>query len=233
MSAALAPPPAPAPQPAPAARPRLLMTRAEFEAADACPGTRVEWLGATDETRGGAVLGEVWPRFGFDPDGSYAMANPRHREIVANVTLAIGPQIDRDAWELATQDAEVGCATGRVRFPDVVLVRRPAEHAPNPGGTERVITNAAVCVEVLLDSTERTDLGDKPADYLSVPTVTDYLIVAQRERCVWHRRRSTRPGPPSWDVTRLDAADAAVTLEEPALTLPLAAVYARVDFADA
>ena len=230
MSAALAPPPASSPPPAPAARPRLLMTRAEFEAADACPGTRVEWLGATDETRDGEPLGLVWPRFGFDPDGSYAMANARHREIVANLMLAVGGRIDRDVWELATQDAEVGCPTGRIRFPDVVLIRRPAEHAPNPGRTERVITNAAVCVETLSDSTERVDHGDKPADYLSIPTVTDYLVIAQRERCVWHRRRSAADGPPAWDVTRLDAPDAAVSLADPALTIPLAEIYARVTF---
>ena len=44
--------------------PRLLMTRAEFEAADK-PGTRVEWLGNSGETRDGEILGRVWPVNGF------------------------------------------------------------------------------------------------------------------------------------------------------------------------
>ena len=53
MSAALAPPTAAdaGTEPARPAEPRLLMTRAEFEAADACPGTRVEWFGVTGETK--------------------------------------------------------------------------------------------------------------------------------------------------------------------------------------
>ena len=235
MSATLAPPPSPAaapgPPPAPTradASPRLLMTRAEFEAASDCPGTRVEWLGLTDETRGGQPLGLVWPRFGFDDDGSYAMANSRHGRIVMNLILLLGEQLDRDVWRMLTQDGEVGCPTGRHRFPDVVLAREPARYAPHPDGDEVVLLNPSVCFEVLSDSTESVDQRDKPADYLSVPDVTDYVVIDQRARRVWHRRRAAGAVPARWDVTRLEAADAVVRLAAPAATLPLTALYARV-----
>ena len=233
MSTAAPAPPPPAagcPPPAPAAAPpRLLMTRAEFEEADECPGTRVEWLGVSDETRRGEPLGLVWPRFGFNPDGTYAMANRTHGRIVSNLMLALGPQVDRDDWDLLTQDAEVGCLTGRHRFPDLVLTKLPAEYADHPRGRELVLLNPVVCVEVLSETTTAVDLRDKPADYLSVPTVTDYLVVAQDTPDVLHHRRA--PGePPAWKVDRLRGFGAAVTLADPAVSLPLAGIYARVTF---
>ena len=232
MSIAPAPPP-PAVVPdlraAPAAPPRLLMTRAEFETADDCPGTRVEWLGTTDETRHGEPLGLVWPRFGFNPDGSYAMANRTHGKIVSNLMLWIGPRIDRDEWDVLTQDAEVGCPTGRHRFPDLVLTRLPAQYADHPRDRELVLLNPSVCVEVLSEGTAVVDLRDKPADYLSVPSVTDYLVVAQTEPAVLHYRR-VNAEPDRWAVTRLTDLAASIELAAPAASLPLAEIYARVPF---
>ena len=233
MSSAVLIPPSTAaapelPAPAPATKPRLLMTRAEFEAADGSPGTRVEWLGVSDETRHGEPLGLVWPRFGFDSNGNYLMANENHGEIVSNLFTALTTRFDRDVWQLLTQDGEVGCPTGRHRFPDILLTRRPARYADHPRGERRVLLNPTVCIEVLSNSTEEVDLEEKPADYLSVPTVTDYVTVEQRRRRVLHRRRVVGAVPARWDVDRLDAGDAMLVLADPAVSLPLADIYARV-----
>ena len=62
------------------------------------------------------------------------MATERHGEIVANVFGAFWTRADRDAWQVLSQDGEVGCPTGRHRFPDVLLTRRPPEYA---GGEPR------------------------------------------------------------------------------------------------
>ncbi len=108
--------PAPPPIQQDAPPPRLLMTRAEFEAADR-PGTRVEWLGFSGETRGGEPLGIVRPVHGFNPDGSYAMASPRHSKISMNLSLLLGRLIDEDQWLLGAQDVEVGLPTGAQPVP--------------------------------------------------------------------------------------------------------------------
>ncbi|QDT15669.1 Uma2 family endonuclease [Alienimonas californiensis] len=235
MSAALAPSPAAESaetEPARPAEPRLLMTRAEFEAADACPGTRVEWLGVTGETRDGEPLGHVRPRFGFNPDGSYAMANRQHSTLVTNLIALLLGAVDRDVWEVFTQDAEVGCLTGRHRFPDVVLTRLPARYADHPRDREFVLLNPSVCIEVLSEGTEAVDLRDKPGDYLSIPSVTDYLVVAQDEPNVLHHRRAAggamNDEPAAWAVERIADLAATVTLTAPAATLPLAEIYKRV-----
>ena len=155
------------------------------------------------------------------------MADSSHRKVVMNLTAIILPQIDRDLWELAGMDAEIGCPTGRHRFADLSLTRLPAVHAPHPRDREVVLLNPRVVFEVLSPSTRAVDLGDKPADYLSVPTTTDYLVVDPRRVWVQHRRRAG-DAPGRWAVTTLEDRSAAVTLEDPAATLPLGEVYARV-----
>ena len=227
MSTALLPT---APPPRESARPpRLLMTRAEFEAADE-PGSRVEWLGASGETRGGEPLGVVWPVHGFNPDGSYAMASPRHSKISMNLTLMLGRLIDEDVWLLGSQDVEVGLPTGRSRFPDVVLTREPGRYALGATGEDRILLNPSVAFEVLSPSTTRVDEDDKPADYLSVSTLTDYVLIDQARPHVVHRRRVAGAVPARWDVATLNDPAAAVELAAPALALPLAELYARVSF---
>ena len=234
MSVALATPPpvrtpASAPAvPAPAVPPRLLMTRAEFEAAAEDTATRCEWLGYTDETRDGEPLGLVWPRYGFGSAGNFQMPTSVHSRIVTNLMGACTANLDQDEWQIDTQGMEVGCPTGRGRFPDVLLTHVPAVYAEHPRDRELVLLNPSVCVEVLSDSTANVDLSEKTGDYLSVPTVTDYLVVAQTAREVLHHRRVTGAAPPRWDVTRLSEPGAAVTLASPALPLPLDGLYRRV-----
>ena len=243
MSAAPAPPTVPDPAPAsppvagdgaaypvPGApgSPRLLMTREEFHAAAETPAAAYEWLGDSGETRGGRALGVVWPRSGYNPDGTRAMAEANHGLVMMNLILEVGPQLDRDRWRFLTQDAEVGCPTGRVRLPDLVLAREPAEYADHPGGRQLVLLNAKVVFEVLSPSTRTVDLGDKPADYLSVPTVTDYVVVDPRRPWVQHRRRADA-APGRWAVDTLEDAGEVLKIEAPALSLPLSAVYARVN----
>ena len=228
MSAAVLAPPAAAPDPrGPSAPPRLLMTRAEFEAADE-PGTRVEWLGASGETRGGEPLGVVWPVHGFDPDGSFAGASPRHSRIVSNLVIWFGARVDRDLWLVGTQDVEVGLPTGRSRFPDLVMFREPGRYAPGATGEDRILLNPKVAFEVRSRSTARVDEEDKPADYLSVGTLTDYVLIDQERPHVVHRRRAAGAVPARWEVTTHDDPAAAVVLADPALTLPLSDLYARV-----
>ncbi len=46
------------------------------------------------------------------------------------------------------------------------------------GGVD-VLTNPSLIIEVLSDSTERYDRGDKFSNYKSIPTLSEYLLVAQ------------------------------------------------------
>lgn len=87
--------------------------------------------------------------------------------------------VDEDIWRIDSNALEIGCPTGRGRFPDVPLTRRPGLFADHPADRELVLLNPTVCVEVLPDSTASVDLTEKTGGHLSVPSVTDYLVVAQ------------------------------------------------------
>ena len=57
-------------------------------------------------------------------------------------------------------------------------------------GTNDVVTNPAILVEVLSSSTEEYDRGLKWTGYQSIGTLTDYLLVAQASARIEHYRRN-------------------------------------------
>jgi Uma2 family endonuclease len=78
-------------------------------------------------------------------------------------------------------------ATGLATHPDLSVVCGPLEHDPiDPNA----VTNPNVVVEVLGKSTEKYDRNVKREHYQTIPSLRDYILVAQRERKIEHWRRS-------------------------------------------
>jgi Uma2 family endonuclease len=72
-------------------------------------------------------------------------------------------------------------------YPDVTVICGPAVFQR---GTNDVITNPSILVEVLSSSTEEYDRGLKWTGYQTIGSLTDYLLVAQAEVRVEHYRRN-------------------------------------------
>ena len=77
----------------------------------------------------------------------------------------------------------------------------------------RAATNPTVLFEVLSESTEDYDRGEKFENYKSIPSLEEYVLVHQRERRieVFSRR----------DGWKLQAADAGQTIDIPAIDIRL------------
>lgn len=78
-------------------------------------------------------------------------------------------------------------ATGLATYPDVTVICGPPEVDPE---SAHVVTNPTVLVEVLSDSTEAYDRGEKfVAHYQKIPSLRQYVLVSQREARieVFHR----------------------------------------------
>jgi Uma2 family endonuclease len=77
-------------------------------------------------------------------------------------------------------------ATGLATYPDVTIVCGPREVDPDDANS---VTNPTLIVEVLSPSTERYDRGEKFAHYKRIPSLREYVLVAQDERRVevWTR----------------------------------------------
>ena len=185
---------------------------------------RHEWVNGVGRWENGEELGEVRPVQGYDENGEAAMATWGHNEIVVNLLGILIPLLRGTGMKAASQAMEVRGRNGRGRYPDVLIAPEQRRFERHPEDKALVLLNPLVLIEVLSDTTASTDRGDKLEDYASIPSVTDYLIVAQDEPRVEHRRR-TGDG---WRLTTHEGLDAAVTLAEPAVALKLAEIYERV-----
>lgn len=79
-------------------------------------------------------------------------------------------------------------------------------------------------IGVLSPSTERLDRGEKKLNYLQIPSLQEYVLVAQDKPKVEVMRRGT-----SWSVEELYL-DETLTLGSVGLTLPLADIYRTITF---
>jgi Uma2 family endonuclease len=69
-------------------------------------------------------------------------------------------------------------ATGLLTYPDVSVICDPLRFAP---GTNDTVINPVALFEVLSDSTEAYDRGNKFLSYQRVPSLREYVLLSQQE----------------------------------------------------
>lgn len=119
----------------------------------------------------------------------FAMAggSPRHALIAANVVRVLGNALLDGPCQVYTSDLRVKIeATGLYTYPDATVVCGPPELVADGGDT---LLNPRVLVEVLSASTESYDRGKKFEHYRTLPSLAEYLLVAQSEVHVEHFER--------------------------------------------
>jgi Uma2 family endonuclease len=163
-------------------------------------------------------------------EGRYELAGGRvlmmtggtrwHGLVVGNLFEVLRARLDRKRWAVLTEfGVEVGPRT--VRYPDVVV--------DQPGGDGRDLTAKApvLVAEVLSPSTATIDLGDKAAEYLRLPSITAYVVLAQDEVKAWVfvRGSSHLPAP-----DMVSGTDVAIVIPALGIELPLSDIYAGIEF---
>jgi Uma2 family endonuclease len=151
----------------------------------------------------------------------YAMAGATfvHNVIVGNVVAALRTALGQRPCYTLPSDMKVLTAASRVYYPDVsVTCDPPRVH----DGAEDVLLNPNLVFEVLSDSTERVDRGEKLAAYTAIPSVSDYILIASKRARVEHFAR-TRDFQPIVLGT-----DDRIVLAAPAIELSVEELYARV-----
>ncbi|WP_029010667.1 Uma2 family endonuclease [Azospirillum halopraeferens] len=132
-------------------------------------------LERTAEVRHEYVDGEVFAMVG---------SSRRHGRIVMRLLTLLAPQADRRGCEITASDVKVHVeAANAYYYPDIVVACDPADDDPY------VVRAPALIVEVLSDSTERTDRLERRAAYRTIPSLREYVLIAQDEpRVEIHRR---------------------------------------------
>ncbi len=119
----------------------------------------------------------------------FAMAGASlvHNVLVGNLARVFGNLLADGPCLVLPSDMKIYVPlTEGFVYPDLSLVcDAPQFHA----GTTDVIENPSLIVEVLSDSTERFDRGDKFLGYRSLASLRDYLLVSQTHVQIEHFER--------------------------------------------
>ena len=123
-----------------------------------------------------------------------------HALLMARVARLLGNALDGGPCKVFAPELRVRVlATGLVTYPDVPIVCGPLQRDPQSFHT---VTNPTVIAEILSDSTEAFDRGQKFRHYRQIPSLAAYLLVSQHEPYIelWQRApdggwRLTEAGP--------------------------------------
>ena len=117
----------------------------------------------------------------------FAMAGGtrEHNLIAANVLRELSSALLEGPCEVYGSDQKIATPTKKYHYPDVSVACGPTFE----DATRDAVLNPKVIVEVLSDSTERYDRGDKFASYRTIPSFVEYVLASQTTVLVEHYRR--------------------------------------------
>lgn len=151
-----------------------------------------------------------------------------HGVIAQNIGSVLHAKLRGGPCRVVSQGTHVRASLSeRVFYPDVAVF------CGEPRRERRVrdlLLNPVVIVEVLSPSTADYDRGTKWENYRRIPSLQDYLLVAQDEPLV---ERYTRQGDGFWLFSETTGFDASIRLESIGVDLALRDAYDGVDLADA
>lgn len=146
-----------------------------------------------------------------------AGATRAHNGIARNLLAFLAAALEGGPCEPFGSDMKVATPNRNYRYPDVVI--DCAQGAPG----DLFAAEPVLVFVVLSPSTEFFDETDKLADYQSVPSLRQIVLLSQRRT---HARSFLREGE-GWRELRHDGLEAEIPLE--GLALPLALIYAGVE----
>lgn len=155
----------------------------------------------------------------------YAMAggSVNHNRISRNVLTTLASQLEGTGCEAFGSDMRIVTPSGLYTYPDASAVCGETRR-----GTDEMIVNPVVLVEVLSDSTREYDRARKFDLYRSIPTLRHYVLIEQASVEVEHRCREEEGG---WVAEHFDDLGQTVRLVGADLTLSLEQIYAGVELA--
>ena len=144
----------------------------------------------------------------------------RHGLVLGNLFELLRPRTDRKRWVVLTEFG-IDVKPGTIRYADIVMDQVGAK------GDALTAKSPVLVAEVLSPPTTKIDMGDKPAEYLRLPSLATYLVFAQDEIKAWtyHGGGEFPSGPQVFSGT-----DASIRVPVLNIDLPLSDVYAGIDF---
>jgi Uma2 family endonuclease len=156
----------------------------------------------------------------------FAMAGAKypHNRVKENMARNTGVQLGVGPCFVLSSDMRVKIeATGLYTYPDVIVICDDPQFEDEVRDT---LLNPRALVEVLSDSTEKYDRGTKSRHYRQIPSLQEYVLVAQEEPLV---ERYVRQPDDSWLLTEFAGLDKTFVFASVPVRIPLAEIYRGVE----
>ena len=157
----------------------------------------------------------------------FAMAggSPAHSLIATNIAGELRNSLKGRSCRPYNSDLRIKVElTGLITYPDVSVICGPLQFAP---GTEDTVINPTALFEVLSDSTEAYDRGNKFLNFQRIASLREYALVSQQEARIELFVRG-EAGQWTWRVA--EGKESTLSLPSLEITLALSEVFANVEF---
>lgn len=150
---------------------------------------------------------------------------PNHNKIAGNFSAALNFAFKGQTYQVFMSDLRLWIPQTRLfTYPDVMIVSGELEYAE---GRRDTITNPVAIAEVLSDSTEDYDRGKKFKLYRSIPSLREYILIAQSEMQV---EQFSKTDDNKWILSEYEGENSLLALTSVSFQIALPDIYDKVEF---
>jgi Uma2 family endonuclease len=173
-------------------------------------------LEIASETRNEYRNGEIIPITG---------GTPNHNDISGNLYLLLKPLLKAKGFRVFHVDQRLWIPDIKIHtYPDVMVAPKPLEMQD---GRKDTITNPCFIAEVLSKSTQNYDRSEKFANYRTINTFQEYLLIDQYRVHVEHH---VKTAVNQWLFSEYDDPTVTISLKFADVHIQIADLYDNIDF---
>ena len=170
---------------------------------------------------------ETQQKYEYHDGEVFAMAGAdlKHNAISGNAIAELNRALRKEECNVFTSDQKVRIdAVNRFLYPDVSVTCGSVERSEKD---TKAIINPILLIEVLSDSTESYDRGDKFALYSKLPSLQEYVLVQQHRPAVQIYYRATNTD--LWQITWIEGLAETIRLQSVEAELSVQELYLKTD----
>ena len=154
-----------------------------------------------------------------------AGGKPNHNKISLNLSSTLNFALRGSSYDVFMSDLRLRIPTCRLyTYPDVMVVHTPLVFAEDRQDT---VTNPLMIAEVLSDSTEKYDRGDKFRMYRTIPSFREYLLISQTAMQV---EKFAKNDSQQWVLSEYADKNNKITFDSFEFEIGLDELYDRIEF---
>jgi Uma2 family endonuclease len=150
---------------------------------------------------------------------------PNHNKISGNLYILLKSALKHQNYEIFLLDQRLWIPGAKLyTYPDVMVLPKPIELQT---GRKDTVINPCFIAEVLSNSTQSYDRGDKFVAYRTMPTFQEYLLIDQSQVHVEHYLKTAAN---QWLFSEYDDLAVMVSLTTVGMQILIADLYEGIDF---